>query len=268
MHSTRAFDTRTVVNLRDLGGIELDRGRRVVPGVLWRSGRPGAFGATHDPALTALGIRTVVDLRTAEERAAAPVRVPPGTRVLVADVLGADPVVSAARLQTLLSDMSLAVRELGEAKANQLFAHAYRAMVCSPGSTSAYRALVETAADPRSRPLLFHCTAGKDRTGWGATLLLLLLGASRDTVRREFQAVEQKVRTSSAHLAGDLVTTAGDRPTGITVTRTCAVSHLEVALDAMDERWGGLAGYVRDGLRVPEATLARLREELTEPFPS
>ncbi|MGY5064103.1 tyrosine-protein phosphatase, partial [Streptomyces griseus] len=38
--------------------------------------------------------------------------------------------------------------------------------------------------------------------------------------------------------------------------------YLDVALDAMDERWGGLDGYVRDGLRMPDAVLARLRDGL------
>src|SRR5213079_3547924 len=74
-------------NLRGLGGLPLGSGRTVRPGLLYRSGQLDRLDAGTDPAVAALGLRTVVDLRTAVEREAAPDRIPDGAHRIVADVL-------------------------------------------------------------------------------------------------------------------------------------------------------------------------------------
>ncbi|MCX4680866.1 tyrosine-protein phosphatase [Streptomyces sp. NBC_01433] len=264
MQTARAVPAATVVNLRDLGGIALGRGHRVRQGVLLRSGQLSDLDPQHDMAVAALGIRTVVDLRTADERQWAPDRLPAGARLFVADVLGGHSSVAPARLRALLADPEEASRALGGGKAEELFADTYRQLVLLPGAAAAYRALVETAADPRARPVLFHCTAGKDRTGWAAALLLMIVGASREVVRAEFLAVNPAVRAAFAPYVRKFLDAGGDPDIASAITEV-RPRYLEVALDAMDERWGGLDGYVRDGLRIPEPAMERLRGELVMP---
>lgn len=111
-------------------------------------------------------------------------------------MLGDNPGVAPARLRALLADAVEAERLLGDGKAEEMFAETYRQMVLSPRAGAAYRAFVDTVADGAAGPVLFHCTAGKDRTGWAAALLLLLLGASRDVVRIEYLAVNPVVRVA------------------------------------------------------------------------
>ncbi|MGW1101917.1 tyrosine-protein phosphatase [Streptomyces sp. NPDC002540] len=264
MQTARAVPASTVVNLRDLGGIALEAGRRVRPGAALRSGQLSGLDATQDRAVAALGIRTVVDLRTADERAAAPDRLPPGARLFVADVLGDNPGVAPARLRALLADPVAAEQLLGGGKAEELFAGTYRQMVLSPAAAAAYRAFVETVADDRARPVLFHCTTGKDRTGWATALLLMLLGASRDVARSEFLAVNPVVRVAYAPYVQDFLDAGGDPEIASAIIEV-RPRYLDMALDAMDERWGGLDGYVRDGLRVPQAVVERLRSGLVVP---
>lgn len=210
MQTARAVAAATVINLRDLGGISLGRDRCFRPGVVLRSGQLSGFDTARDVAVTALGIRTVVDLRTADERMAAPDRLPPGARLFVADVLGDNPGVAPARLRALLGDPVAAKEMLGGGKAEELFAQTYRKLVLSPGAAAAYRAFVETAADDRARPVLFHCTAGKDRTGWATALLLLIVGASRDVVRAEFLAVNPVVRAAFQPYVQGFLDAGGD----------------------------------------------------------
>ncbi|MFD8944778.1 tyrosine-protein phosphatase, partial [Streptomyces californicus] len=198
MQTARTVVASTVVNLRDLGGIALSRDRRVRQSVLFRSGQLSELDPENDRAIAALGIRTVVDLRTADERRWAPDRLPHRSRLFVADVLGDHPGVAPSRLRSLLADPDGARRALGGGRAEELFADTYRKMVLSPGAAAAYRAFLETAADPRARPLLFHCTAGKDRTGWAAAVLLMILGAPRATVRADFLGVNPAVRAAFA----------------------------------------------------------------------
>ncbi|MFF1835455.1 tyrosine-protein phosphatase [Streptomyces sp. NPDC058231] len=261
MQTARPVPAATVINLRDLGGISLGRDRSVRSGAVLRSGQLSGLDPLLDPAVTALGIRTVVDLRTADERSAAPDRLPPGARLFVADVLGANPGVAPARLRALLADPAAASELLGGGKAEDLFAHTYRRMVLSPGASAAYRAFVETAADDRARPVLFHCTAGKDRTGWATAVLLMVMGASRDVVRAEFLAVNPVVRADFHPYVQTFLDAGGDPEIAAAIIEV-RPRYLDVALDAMDERWGGLDGYVRDGLRIPEPALERLRSQL------
>ncbi|MFE6773011.1 tyrosine-protein phosphatase [Streptomyces fimicarius] len=261
MQTARTVPAATVVNLRDLGGIALGRDRRVRQGLLFRSGQLSELDPASDRAVSALGIRTVVDLRTADERRWAPDRLPDRARLFVADVLGDQPGVAPARLRSLLADPVEAERTLGGGRAEELFAETYRKMVLSPGAAAAYRAFLETVADAGARPVLFHCTAGKDRTGWAAAVLLMILGAARATVRSDFVAVNPAVRAAFAPYVAKFLDGGGDPDVAAAIIEV-RPRYLDVALDAMDERWGGLDGYVRDGLRVPDAVLARLRDGL------
>ncbi|GHB21422.1 MULTISPECIES: tyrosine-protein phosphatase [Streptomyces] len=264
MQTARAVPAATVVNLRDLGGIALGRGRRLRQGILLRSGQLSGYDPEHDTGVAALGIRTVVDLRTADERTWAPDRLPTGARLFVADVLGDNPGVSPARLRALLGDPDGATAALGGGRAEELFAQTYRKMVLAPGAAAAFRALMETVADPRARPLLFHCATGKGRTGWATALLLLVAGAPRDVVRAEFLAVNRAVRAALEPLVRRFLDEGGD-PDIASAVVDARPRYLEAALDAMDERWGGLDGYLRDGLRLPPAVVERLRDDLAVP---
>ncbi|MFE9724957.1 tyrosine-protein phosphatase [Streptomyces sp. NPDC005794] len=263
MQTARAVPASTVVNLRDLGGIALGRHRRLRQGILLRSGQLSDF-REHDMAVAALGIRTVVDLRSADERRWAPDRLPAGARLFVADVLGDNPGVTPARLKALLSDPDGAAGLLGGGRAEALFAQTYRKMVLSPGAAAAYRALLDTVADPRARPLLFHCATGKDRTGWATALLLMMAGASRDVVRAEFLAVNRAVRAAFGPTVRRFLDEGGDPDIACAVIEA-RPRYLEVALDAMDERWGGLDGYLTKALRLPPAVAERLRDDLAVP---
>lgn len=269
MQTARAVPAATVVNLRDLGGIALGRDLRVRQGVLLRSGQLSGLDAERDLAVAALGIRTVVDLRTADERQWAPDRLPPGARLFVADVLGGNsPGITPARLRTLLSDPDGAARTLGGGRVEELFAQTYRTLVLSPGAAAAYRALLETAADPGARPVLFHCTAGKDRTGVAVALLLSFLGVDDATVAEDYALSQQhysmplltELEVRFAELDADL-----DRVRAFFEAQPAAMLGLLADLRA---RFGGAAAYLAGPAGVSPEDLARLRERLLDGPPA
>lgn len=162
MQTVRAVPAVSVLNLRDLGGIALRYGCQVRPGRVLRSGQLSGLGPADDAAVAALGIRTVVDLRTADERASAPDRLPPGARLFVADVLGDNPGVAPARLRALLADTVEAERLLGDGRAEEIFAETYRQMVLSPRAAAAYRA--SSTRSPTAPPARSSSTARRART--------------------------------------------------------------------------------------------------------
>ncbi|GAA2912779.1 tyrosine-protein phosphatase [Streptomyces thioluteus] len=256
------FDASTIINLRDLGGVALTGNSAVRPGLLLRSGQLDRHDPTADPAVAALGIRTVVDLRAEHERAEHPDRLPPGARLIVADVL-ADVVAESgepvpARLDSLLGSPAAAEERLGGGKAEKLMSDSYRAFVTSDAACRAYGRLLTTLARPDCGPLLFHCTAGKDRTGWAATVLLLLLGADEETAEEEYLAVAPAVRAAFAPVS-DRFTAAGGDPAVVDALFGVRRDYLAAALEEMRRLYGSVEGYVRAGLGVPDAAVNRIR---------
>ncbi|WP_093801163.1 tyrosine-protein phosphatase [Streptomyces sp. Wb2n-11] len=256
----------TVANLRDLGGTPLPGGRSVRPGFVLRSGQLDRMDPASDPAVAALPLRTVVDFRSAAERADHPDRVPDGARLIVADVLADRLAAGTARaapaqLKHILSNPALAEQHLGGGRARKLFADTYRSFVTSGSARAAYRTFLTELGAPDAGPLLFHCTAGKDRTGWAATLVLSLLGADDATIEREYLSVNPAVRQAFAPLVEGFVAAGGDPETALAVIGVVP-EYLAAALDEAHARHGSVEKYVREGLGVSEESIARIRERL------
>ncbi|MGG8409818.1 tyrosine-protein phosphatase [Streptomyces sp. 12297] len=238
-----ATPSTTVANLRDLGGTPLPGGRTVRSGLVLRSGQLDRMDPAADPAVASLGLRTVIDFRTDAERDDHPDRVPEGAVLVVANVL-ADKVSSgempaAAQLKHILSDPAVAERQLGGGKAEALFAQTYRSFVSSSSGQAAYRTLLTELAAPDAGPLLFHCTAGKDRTGWGATVILSLLGADEETVMAEYLSVNPAVRQAFAPLIEGFTASGGDPDIALALIGVVP-SYLEAALDEVATRYGSM----------------------------
>ena len=173
-------------NLRDIGGYAVAGGGRVRMGQLYRSVELNHLHGDDLTAMEALGIRTVFDLRTEDERKAQPDVVPAGAEEVVCDVLAGDKQTAPAQLYQVLGDPVAAGKMLGGGKAVALFEHGYRQTVGLPSALTAYRTFFETIARDARRPALFHCTTGKDRTGWAAASTLLFLGVAEDDVFHDY----------------------------------------------------------------------------------
>ncbi|MFJ9429945.1 tyrosine-protein phosphatase [Streptomyces sp. NPDC101490] len=264
-----AIPATSVANLRDLGGLPLAGGRTVRPGLVLRSAQLDRLDPA-EPAVARLGVRTVVDLRTEGERTARPDRLPAGARAVLADVLADQLSISglppAAQLRTLLSNPALAEEHLGGGRVREAFARTYRAFVSGEAARTAYRTLLTALGGPDAGPVLFHCTAGKDRTGWGATVVLSLLGADERTVRTEYLAVNPAVRQAFAPMIEGFTAQGGDPQLALDLIGVVP-EYLEAALDEVAVRHGSMEAYVREGLGVPDGTTARIRERLTDPSP-
>ena len=260
-----AIPATTVANLRDLGDTPLARRPHgpLRPGLPRRSARPHGPGGR--PGGGRARARTIVDFRTAAERADHPDRVPAGARLAVADALAdkisAPGAPAAAQLKHVLADPVVAEEHLGGGKAQTLFADTYRSLVSSHSARSAYRALLTELAADDAGPLLFHCTAGKDRTGWAATVILTLLGADEATVEREYLSVNPAVRQAFAPLIEGFIAQGGDPEIALAIIGVVP-EYLAAALDEVATEYGSMEKYAREGLGVPDDAVARLRERL------
>ncbi|MFC4907266.1 tyrosine-protein phosphatase [Actinomadura gamaensis] len=223
-------------NLRDVGGYRTADGHWVRMGVLYRSNKLSDLDQNDLTTLAADRIRLVVDLRNGQERRDAPDKLPAGASYQVADLIDLSKGLPTApdltlalllALPRLLSSSEDAEQNLG-----------YRLMVNAPSAQAAYHDLLTSlAAQPD--PALFHCTAGKDRTGWGAAVLLTLLGVDRATVYSDYLA-------SNTYYGADSV----------------RANWLDAAFAEVDRSFGSFDDYVRKGLGLSDATIATLKSRL------
>jgi protein-tyrosine phosphatase len=169
-------------NLRDLGGWRTASGGRVRFGQVFRSAALGRLTEADAATLAATGLRSVVDLRGEGERRYAPSNLAslPGVTV---HSLPIDPSLGAS-----LRDLAAAREATGE-DAMGLMHRAYAAYALDWAHR--YAAMFDLLLQDAQRPLLFHCTAGKDRTGFGAALLLAALGVEHEAIRADYLATNE-----------------------------------------------------------------------------
>ncbi|MEV4166546.1 tyrosine-protein phosphatase [Nonomuraea dietziae] len=240
-------------NLRDIGGHVTADGRKVRTGLAFRSGALDRLTPADHEALLAGGVRLVCDLRTAGERAAQPDHLPDGVDYLVLDVQrqgghGAD-------IAALFDDPTL-IESLTSPEISEGFlVEVYRGMVTTPDAHEAYGDLLRALARPGT---LMHCTAGKDRTGWGAALLLTLLGVDGRTVMDDYLASNEHLAESAAKIYA-LLDGTGVRQEIVRPLLEVRESYLNAAFDTVTATYGDLDTYVRQALGLTEADVAALR---------
>lgn len=235
------------VNFRDLGGYETADGRRVRPGLLWRSDSLADLTAADLEVLGGLGLRTVCDLRAVGEREARPNRdLGPGVRVH-------ELVVVPPRAQEVFAGVSTMSVEDIQAWLREVF----RSFVAD--QREAYAAVLDALLQDGALPALVHCTSGRDRTGFAAAIVLCALGVSRETV------VEDYLRSDVAHRDIDFLIGAGVDETRVTAMTRPRAEYLLAGFAAMEEAYGSVDAYLRDALGLDDARRERLRALLLGP---
>lgn len=255
--------TDALANLRDVGGRTTADGRTVRRGVAFRSAELRAPAVADDPVVSGLGVRTVVDLRTAAERTAAPDVLPAGATGVHADVLAAAPDAPAADLGEILQRPQEAQRVLTALDPPAAMRRTYVDLVTSDAGRAGYATLLRTLLDPAAGPVLYHCTAGKDRTGWGTSVLLLALGVDEADVRDEYLAVNPAVRAMYAPFLRRFADVGGD-PDLLAPLLEVHEAYLDAALAAVTEHFGTFDAYLRDGLGLTDDELTALRDALLD----
>ncbi len=234
-------------NFRDLGGYRTSDGRTVRRGLVFRSAHLGNLTDQDRSTLGALGVRTIVDLRGLDEAAETPHRVE-----------GLDCRIVGAPIEPQLGDKMRRAVEEGRATPflmMQFLTDHYRDYPrrCAPG----FRTLFGTLSEDNHRPLVFHCTAGKDRTGFASALLLTLLGVPWQTVLDDYLHTNV-VWTGHVGRYPELDI---DTRAAIIEART---PYLEAAFEVVRGDHGGPEAFAERALGLDAAKRERLRADLLE----
>lgn len=240
-------------NFRDLGGYRTRDGRHVRWGLLYRSGSMHFLTPADYAYLEHLGIRTVCDFRDSRERAAEPALWPAGKMpTMFADDYRMDagsPAQAAAALITT-----------GE-QARAMLAGRYPGILKQ--FNSQYRRMFGELLAGRV-PLAFNCSAGKDRTGVAAALLLTALGVPRETVIQDYLLTNKYLNPDK--VTGNPAQAAYWKQMPPDVAKAYLLadrSYIEAAFKVMDSHAGGASGYLHDELGLSRADIVTLRRMYT-----
>jgi len=234
-------------NFRDLGGYRTADGRRVRPGRVFRSDALHRLTDGDHRVLRRLGLRVVLDLRYGPEREREPDRLPDGEPPIESLHIG----LSERPDPAFADSLDGSARDAASA-----LAHLTRNYREYPGRyAGAYRALLERAS--WGAPLVFHCTAGKDRAGFAAAVLLLALGVGRETVLVDY------LKTNAFWDRGDRVPEGWPSPV-VEAVFTARAEYLEAAMDEVDASYGGFDAYLEREIGFGDERRSALRSALLD----
>ena len=235
---TRHLALQGASNFRDLGGYPTADGRITRWRQIFRSNHLGQLTAADIEIVRALGVRSAFDFRGVEERAAGVCVV---NEIAVHSLPIEPTVVAALRAELGRGRLTAPV-------ALELMRESYRNYVRH--NTASFRNLFGHLLEDRA-PLVIHCTAGKDRTGFASALILHALGVSQDIISEDYLLTNRFYRRDPNH--------STDLPDDIRqVLGSVQASFLAAAFEAIDADYGDLESYLRDGLGLGKAERAHL----------
>jgi protein-tyrosine phosphatase len=248
-------------NLRDLGGYQTTDGHTVRWGALYRSDHLGRLSARDLGHFRQLELAVLVDFRSNAERTEAPNRLPHDHRIRVIELpLFND---NATSVTSAELRARIARGDIAGIDAAALLIEANQRLVTE--FTPVYRQFIAEVLAARGAPVLFHCTAGKDRTGFAAALLLRLLGVPEAAILADYLrsqtyslAARRREMLLLRLLKGPQVTALVRDLLGV------EAAYLQAAFTAVEQTYGSFAAYARDGLGLSAQDLAALRAALLE----
>ena len=220
-------------NIRDLGGYLGANNKHVKWGKFFRADDMAHLTQEDIDYLGSIPITTVFDFRTQREVDNAPDRLPPTVRHI---------------LHRPLAPGNVAPAEIVDGRfvryddANAFMQVVYQEMITCPYINSVYREFFEYVSDEDKGPVLFHCTAGKDRTGVAAAFILYALGVDKETIFQDYL-------DSNIYLANKYSHLTQDNPQ-LAVMYGVSASFLTTAFDAMEETHGTVENYLKNVLNA------------------
>lgn len=246
----RILPTEGIVNFRDLGGYPTLDGRFVRWGVLYRSGAHDCLTEKDCALLRQIGLRTVLDYRSAAEQQQCP------DRQLEEIQYISLPILADAGVANILSLQAAGSAE----EAQQMLQEINRRMVHDQQAQQGYAAMLRTCLQAETIPMVQHCTAGKDRVGVGVAILLLLLGVDEETVLDDY------LLSNDCRLSFDKLEQVSGACLSETQRETFAAltmaqfSYLSAFIETLKVAYGTAERYALEALELTATELAQLRQ--------
>ena len=251
----RRVPLRGAVNFRDLGGYETSDGRRIKWDHIFRSDNLARLTDKDQDLLRQIGIKLVCDLRTPSEVKKGPDRLPNDGSVEYLHL----PITH--REGDSVSVMEKIRKGDIEWISEEFMTSGYIKNIDE--FPEIWGRLFSRLAEPESRPMVFHCTGGKDRAGTCAALILLALGVPEETVVYDHQLSNIFIAKLLEKIYNHFRSIGVD-PEKVAPYFIAPKSCMIALLDHIRETYGSATNYLETKARISSETLSFLKQELLE----
>lgn len=256
----RLLNFEGISNFRDLGGYTTGDDRHVKWGKLYRSGTFAEASRADLAGLSVLELETFIDFRSSLEKTEEPNRLPdpPGFTVVEIPVLddGNKALVGEIMDRVESGDFDGFDPNQAMLMANRQFAGEF---------TPQFKEFVHTVLAADGAPVLWHCSAGKDRSGFAAAILLRILGVPQKTIMRDYMASKAPALEARTGQLRMLELIKGEEAARkLTILMGVEEAWLRAGFAQLDTTWGSFDNYVEKGLQLSADDIQRLRHNLLE----
>ena len=242
-------------NFRDLGGYKTEDGRTVKWGKIYRSDNLHSLTDEDLKYMKRLNIKSVVDFRSLEERESEPDRLNPDMTQVLLPINFQPKELDDDSIKNIIKDLTFGdldssnlLRDFNIVSVEE-FAEEYK---------NFFRYIIENNAEP----LVFHCTAGKDRAGFASAMILTILGVPREKVIEDYLLTNTYVKdhVDDKMLEIELKTFFRADTDNLRKINLVEERYIQAAFDTIDSKWGGMDRYISEALNLNEDDILKLQD--------
>ncbi len=239
-------------NTRELGGYKTEDGRSLKWGVLYRSDKLSELTDADQEYLLQLGIKRVIDFRSSEEKQNEPDQLP-STLKYIEMPIEADGAIRPKVEAILKGDLNEDVGAI-LVETNKEFISDF---------SGVYKGFIESLIE-NQEPTLFHCTAGKDRAGFAAALVLLAVGVPEKIVIEDYmktnkyteETIQDYINKINLYSLGSVDAEILRPLLGV------EERFIRAALDEIKQKYGNVENFIRDELKIRDESIIELKNFL------
>lgn len=244
---------KTVVNFRDLGGITTSKGKTVKANRILRSGELVDLASEDKLKLVDnYGLKSIVDFRSSKEISERPDDSLESTDYYHIDIM-----------KDVENNASKSYFEDNEEfHPDEMMKDVYKTIILDDTATQGYRSFIDVLLNQKEGSTIFHCFAGKDRTGLGAAIILTILGANKEDIINDY--LETNVLRKEANdkmLEEKRNQGASEQELEyFNLFMSVKADYLETAFETANEKYGSFLDYIINGIGVSKNEIETLQE--------
>ena len=247
---------KNTFNLRTIGGFKTSDNRIIKKGILYRSDNLARLNSLEVHYLQILGIKRIVDFRSYTELDKEPDELP-----LNVDYINM-PVLSDKKIS---KEIHLILNNVLKKDMKEYLIEANRNFVLE--NTNIFSKFIKEFISSNCQCTLFHCTAGKDRTGFATAMILSILGVSKEIIIKEYLFSNYCIeRTINAQLAKvcKIMNIEHKDCSKIMPLMKVDIDYINEAFQTIDDKYGNINNYIKIGLEISDEEIIKLKEFMLE----
>jgi len=241
-------------NFRDLGGLIGEGGRKVRIKKLLRAAQIASLLQEDIDKLMSYGLKAIVDFRSLAEIERIPNDEIEGVKYLNLDIM-ADSFVK-------FDDYNAWMDTLKTDTADGDMLRTYREFVTMDSAKKGYACFIRECINAAEGGVLFHCAAGKDRTGFGAAIILKILGVSDEDIFEDYYKTFEERKDVNERLCEEYRAKGLDdeQIDAIKIFYGVKKEYLEASFCELEKEYGSFESYIENGLGITAEEISLLKE--------